>query len=82
MNVVTAQSTAHRRTIMTMFTINTDNDITAHGTPEDAAAANATQLDSFSSQKELTERVAGWPAERLVAGRCPGEDVQERQDRR
>jgi hypothetical protein len=67
MNVVTAQSVAQRRTIMPTFTIDNDNNITAHGTPEEAAAANATPFDSFASQKELAELVAGWPAERLVA---------------
>ena len=52
---------------MTTFTIDNDNNITAHGTPEEAAAANATPFDSFTSQKELAGLVAGWPAERLVA---------------
>jgi Protein of unknown function (DUF3489) len=67
MNVVTAQSARTRRTIMTTFTIDNDNNITAHGTPEEAAAATATPFDSFASQKELAGLVAGWPAERLVA---------------
>ena len=52
---------------MTIFTIDEQNDITAFGSAEEAAAENATPFDSFSSQKELTELVAGWPAERLVA---------------
>ena len=52
---------------MTTFTKDTDNNITAHGTPEEAAATSATPFDSFASQKELAELVAGWPAERLVA---------------
>jgi len=51
---------------MTTLTIDTENNITAHGTPEEAAAANATPFDSFGSQKELAELVAGWPPERLV----------------
>jgi Protein of unknown function (DUF3489) len=67
MNVVTAQSAAQRRMIMPTFTIDTDNNITAHGTLDDAAAATATPFDSFSSQQELAELVAGWPAERVVA---------------
>jgi hypothetical protein len=68
MNVVSAQSAApQRRTIMTIFTIDEQNNITAHGTTEEAAAANTTPFDSFASQKELAELVAGWPAERLVA---------------
>ena len=52
---------------MPTFTIDNDNNIMAHGTPEEAAAANTTPFDSFSSQQELAELVAGWPAERLVA---------------
>ncbi len=49
------------------FTIDTDNNITAHATPEEAVAASATPFDSFSSQKELAELAKAWPAERLVA---------------
>jgi hypothetical protein len=52
---------------MTTFTIDTDYNITAHGTPEEAAATTATPFDTFASQMELTELAAGWPAERLVA---------------
>jgi len=55
-----------RRFKMT-FTIDSENNITAHGTPEDAAAATATPFDSFASQKELAELAKTWPAERLVA---------------
>jgi hypothetical protein len=67
MNVVTAQSVAQRKTIMTTFTIDEQNNITAFGSPEEAAAANAAPFDSFSSQKELAGLVTGWPAERLIA---------------
>jgi hypothetical protein len=49
------------------FTIDSENNITAHGTPEEAAAATATPFDTFASQKELAELAAAWPAERLVA---------------
>ena len=52
---------------MTTFTIDQQNNITAFGSAEEAAATTATPLDSFSSQKELAELVAGWPAERLIA---------------
>ena len=51
---------------MTTFTIDTDNNITAHGTPEEAAATTATPLDTFASQKELAELATSWPAERLA----------------
>jgi uncharacterized protein DUF3489 len=67
MNVVTAQSVAQRKTIMTIFTIDEQNSITAFGSAEEAAAATAAPFNSFASQKELVELVAGWPAERLVA---------------
>ena len=50
---------------MTTFTIDNDNNFTAHGTPEEAAAA--TPFESFSSQRELAGLAAGWPAERLIA---------------
>jgi hypothetical protein len=66
-HVMTAQSVAPRRTTMTTFTIDTDNNITAHGTPEEAAAATTTPFDTFASQKELAALAAAWPAERLVA---------------
>ena len=49
------------------FTIDTENNITAHGTPEEAAATTATPFDSFTSQQELAELAKAWPAERLVA---------------
>ena len=49
------------------FTIDTENNITAHATPEEAAAATTTPFDSFASQKELAELANAWPAERLVA---------------
>jgi NAD-dependent oxidoreductase involved in siderophore biosynthesis len=63
---MTAQSAAPRRFKMT-FTIDTENNITAHGTPEEAAATTATPFDSFTSQQELAELAKAWPAERLVA---------------
>ena len=49
------------------FTIDSENNITAHATPEEAAAATTTPFDSFSSQKELAELAKAWPSERLVA---------------
>jgi hypothetical protein len=52
---------------MTTFTIDSENNITAFGTPEEAAATTTTPFDTFASQKELAELAAAWPAERLVA---------------
>jgi hypothetical protein len=40
--------------------------ITAFGTPEEAAATTTTPFDTFASQKELTALAAAWPTERLV----------------
>ena len=52
---------------MTTFTIDTENNITAFGSAEVAAAATTTPFDTFASQKELAALAAAWPAERLVA---------------
>jgi hypothetical protein len=52
---------------MTTFTIDNDNNITAFGSAEEAAAATTTPFDTFASEQELAELVAGWPAERLVS---------------
>ena len=52
---------------MTTFTIDNDNNITAFATPEEAAATTAIPFDTFASQQELAQLVAGWPPERLVA---------------
>ena len=52
---------------MTTFTISENNEIVAFATAEGASAATPTPFDSFSSEKELAELAAAWPAERLVA---------------
>ena len=52
---------------MKTFTIDTENNISAFATPDEAAAATATPFDTFASQKELLSLVGQWPAERLVA---------------
>ena len=49
------------------FTIDSENNITAHATPEAAAASAATPFDSFSTEQELAELAKAWPTERLVA---------------
>jgi hypothetical protein len=59
-DVMTAQSVAPRRTIMKTFTIDNDNNnITAFASAEEAAATTTTPFDSFASQQELAELVAG-----------------------
>jgi len=50
-----------------IFTIDTDNNISAFATPEEAAASTNNPFESFASQKELTQLASTWPAERLVA---------------
>src|SRR5580704_2612164 len=52
---------------MTTFTIDSENNIIAFGTPEEAAASTTIPFDTFASQKELAELAAAWPPERLVA---------------
>ena len=70
---------------MTTFTIDTDNHITAHATPEQAAAATTTPFDSFSSPQEFAELAQSWAAQRLVAiwNSLPGvAPVRKFQDRK
>jgi hypothetical protein len=63
---------------MSTFTIDTDNNITAHA--ELPASADATQ--SFATQKELAKLTGEWPASRLVevwnsfAGVAPFDDLK------
>jgi hypothetical protein len=49
------------------FTIDTDNNISAFATQEEAAATITTAYEVFTSEKELAQLAAAWPAERLVA---------------
>jgi hypothetical protein len=65
-HVMTMQSVATRRKIMTTFTIDEQNNITAFGSKEEAAATT-TPFDSFSSQQELAELARAWAPERRVA---------------
>jgi hypothetical protein len=56
-------ATCRRRSNMP-FTIDAENNVTAHATKEEAQAVPEAQV--FSSAKELAKLAAGWPAERLV----------------
>jgi hypothetical protein len=67
MNVIVTVSREKERTYMKTFTIDEQNNITAFGTPEEAAATTTTPFDSFASQQELAALATQWPAERLVA---------------
>jgi Protein of unknown function (DUF3489) len=51
---------------MTTFTIDTDNNITAFASNEEAATAGG-EVQLFASTKELNRLASDWPAERLVA---------------
>jgi hypothetical protein len=63
MNVTTANYKRQRRkTKMSMFTIDADNNITAHA----ALPAGADESQSFSTSEELAKLTAEWPASRLV----------------
>jgi hypothetical protein len=52
---------------MNTLTIDNDNNISAFATKGKAAAASTTPFDTFTSEKDLAELAAAWPAERLVA---------------
>ena len=63
---------------MSTFTIDTDNNITAHA----ALPAGADESQSFSNPKELAKLTSEWPASRLVdtwnslAGVVPFDDLK------
>jgi Protein of unknown function (DUF3489) len=65
-HIMTAEAREPRRTIMTTFTINAENTITAFPTPDLAESAVGTGEQSFNSEGQLAELAAAWPAERLV----------------
>jgi integrase/recombinase XerD len=63
MNVTTAKyKRPKEKLIMATFTIDSDNNITAHA----ALPAGADESQSFSTAKELAKLTAEWPASRLV----------------
>ena len=77
MNVTTANyKRPKEKSIMATFTIDSDNNITAH------AALPAGESQSFSNAKELAKLTAEWPASRLVdtwnsfAGVAPFDDLK------
>ena len=49
---------------MPTFTINSENNITAHGSA--AEAKSIPEAEQFSSAKELSRLAANWPGSRLV----------------
>ena len=67
MNVIDTVSREKESTYMTTFTIDTDNDISAFATAEEAVASTTNPFESFTSQKELAKLATAWPEERLVA---------------
>ena len=67
MDVIDTVSRGKESTYMKTFTIDTDNNITAFDSAEEATAATAAPFDSFGSEKELAELAGAWPEERLVA---------------
>jgi len=72
---MTAKSAEQGETIMTTFTIDNENAITAFATAEEAAAATTTPFDTFSNETELAQLASAWPTERLLAiwNSLPGE---------
>jgi hypothetical protein len=55
------------RTEMKTFTIDTDNNISAFATQEEASATTDGSMDTFSNQKELAQLAGAWPVGRLLA---------------
>ena len=51
---------------MKTYTIDANNNITVFASKKEAAAVSATPFDPFTSQSELAEVAADWPANRLV----------------
>ena len=51
---------------MTTYTINSENEITAFASREEATAATTTPFDAFATKQELSELAAAWPAERFA----------------
>jgi hypothetical protein len=56
-----------RRFKMQTFTIDSENNISAFATAEEAAAATTTPFDTFSSRQDLADLIAAWPPERIGA---------------
>jgi len=50
---------------MPIFTIDTENNVTAYTSPDEAAKADA-NLPRFSSEAELAKLAADWPTSRLI----------------
>jgi hypothetical protein len=59
-NAMTATA-AQRKSEMTTYTIDNENNITAHGSQQEAGEGEA-----FGSQLELADLAATWPAARLI----------------
>jgi hypothetical protein len=52
---------------MKTFTIDSENNISAFASPEEAAAGSSTPFDTFTNRQELADLIAAWPPERIVA---------------
>src|SRR5665811_646118 len=63
MDVIVTGNRGKERTYMKTFTIDEQNNITAFGTQEEAAATTTTPFDSFASEQELAELAKAWPRE-------------------
>jgi len=49
------------------YTIDIENNVTAHATAAEAAATTTTPFDTFTTDRELAELAKAWPSQRLVA---------------
>ena len=62
MDIVTAKR-AEQEKLMTNFTIDSENNITAHASQSEITDKEAEQ---FTSEKDLAQLAADWPGNRLV----------------
>ena len=64
--MIVTVSRGKEATYMKTFSIDNDNHISVFASKKEAAATSATPFDPFTSQSELAELAAAWPAIRLI----------------
>src|SRR5260370_26180748 len=57
---------SHECVVMTTFTIEPENNITAFASVKEARASHIEQAEYFSSQDDLGKLAVSWPAARLI----------------
>jgi len=85
MNVIDRKPLAAKERIMSNFTIDADNNITAYASSQEATLAEGEGLTQFGSQADLASAASEWPISRLVDiwNSIPGNtEVSKFQDRK